>query len=112
MTSGMDAVISHQNERSNEVTAINALCRRCFCIGIATIAVSGVLGADLPWLLEGSTNRVAASTGESSIYEGLSVVDCTRQEMLLEDLERAEWTSDVSEAVELRLRFNFYMIIR
>ena len=103
---------SRQNERSSEVTSINALCRKCLCIVIAAIAVANVFGADLPWLLEGSTNRMAVSTCESSIYRNLSVTDCVRQGALLESLERAEWTSAVSDAAELKLQFSFYMIIR
>ena len=63
-------------------------------------------------IIDGSTNRVAASMCDSSAYEGLVVSEFARQEMLLEKLERAEWTSDVSSAAELRLRYNFYMIIR
>lgn len=79
---------------------------------LCMFAALAVTPVDATCIIEGSLIREAASTCESSIHENLVAADRSCGVVLLERLERAEWTSEVSDAAELRLKFNFYMIIR
>lgn len=86
--------------------------KRKFAVALSCLSVAAAVQAGGTCIIDGSTNRVAVSTCESSICGGLVVSGFAWRGELLEKLERAVWTSAVSDAAEIRLKYNFYLIIK
>ncbi|MBE6395496.1 MAG: hypothetical protein E7046_00645 [Lentisphaerae bacterium] len=63
-------------------------------------------------IISGDTNRVSASSCESSVCQNFATASLSLSEKFFSRLERAEWTKDVSDSAEFQLRFSFHIIIR
>ena len=68
--------------------------------------------ADASCIISGDTNRVSASSCESSVCQNFITAGLSLSGKSFPRLERAEWTKDVSDSAEFQVRFSFHIIIR
>ena len=79
---------------------------------VVALAMWSALGGDLPWKMEGSTIRTAASECPSDAWSAFcpyAVCRCTSPTW--ESLIRNEWTSCLSDVEELRTTFGIIISI-
>lgn len=80
--------------------------RLCIACAVAALSAGVALCDDLPWKMEGSTIRTAASECPSGVWSDFRAYEvCSCFSPLWESLVRNEWTSSLSDVKELRTSF-------